>query len=122
MRIFTRYILREVISHALLGGALFTFVLFMRDLGKILELVVRDSASLTDVARIFAYTLPNALAYTIPMAVPVGTLLALIRPASGTEITPLRATGKTAPSFVRISSAFSGGASWRSFLLSLSLP
>ena len=39
MRIFTRYILREVLSHALLGGALFTFVLFMRDLGKILELV-----------------------------------------------------------------------------------
>ena len=31
MRILTRYILREVTSHALLGGALFTFVLFMRD-------------------------------------------------------------------------------------------
>ena len=54
MRIFTRYILREVISYALLGGVLFTFVLFMRDLGKILDLVVRDSASLTDVVRIFA--------------------------------------------------------------------
>ena len=46
MRILTRYILREVTSHALLGGALFTFILFMRDLGRILELVVRDSASL----------------------------------------------------------------------------
>ncbi len=33
MRILTRYILREVTSHALLGGALFTFILFMRDLG-----------------------------------------------------------------------------------------
>ena len=72
MRIITRYILREVISHALLGGVLFTFVLFMRDLGKILELVVRDSASLADVVRIFLYTLPNALTLTIPMAVLVG--------------------------------------------------
>ena len=37
MRILTRYILREVTSHALLGGALFTFVLLMRDLGHILS-------------------------------------------------------------------------------------
>ena len=54
MRILTRYILREVTSHALLGGALFTFIIFTRDLGKILEFVVRDSASYSDVARIIA--------------------------------------------------------------------
>ena len=61
MRILTRYILREVTSHALLGGALFTFIIFTRDLGKILEFVVRDSASYTDVIRIIAYTLPNGV-------------------------------------------------------------
>ena len=61
MRIITRYILREVTSHALIGGVIFTFVLFMRDLGRILELVVRDSASLADVLRIFAFLLPNFL-------------------------------------------------------------
>src|SRR5216683_632215 len=107
MRILTRYILREVISHALLGGALFTFVLFMRDLGKILELVVRDSASLTDVLRIFAYMLPNALAYTIPMAVLVGILLGLSRLASDSEITAMRASGMGALDFVRIVSIVS---------------
>ena len=69
MRILTRYILREVTSHALLGGALFTFIIFTRDLGKILEFVVRDSASYSDVARIIAYTLPNALVVTIPATV-----------------------------------------------------
>ncbi len=107
MRIFTRYILREVTSYALLGGALFTFVLFMRDLGKILELVVRDSASLTDVARIFAYTLPNALTLTIPMAVLVGILLGLSRLASDSEITAMRAAGMGALDFVRIVSIVS---------------
>jgi hypothetical protein len=45
MRILTRYILREVTAHALIGVAIFTFVLFTRDLGRILELVVRASAS-----------------------------------------------------------------------------
>ena len=107
MRIFTRYILREVTSYTLLGGVLFTFVLFMRDLGKILELVVRASASLGDVARIFAYTLPNALTLTIPMAVLVGILLGLSRLASDSEITAMRASGMGALDFVRIVSIVS---------------
>jgi LPS export ABC transporter permease LptF/LPS export ABC transporter permease LptG len=107
MRILTRYILREVTSHALLGGALFTFVLFMRDLGHILELVVRDSASLTDVLRIFAYLLPNFLVVTIPMAVLVGILLGLSRLAADSEITAMRAAGMGALDFVRIVSIVS---------------
>jgi LPS export ABC transporter permease LptG/LPS export ABC transporter permease LptF len=107
MRIITRYILREVTSHALLGGVLFTFVLFMRDLGRILELVVRDSASMADVARIFLYTLPNALTLTIPMAVLVGILLGLSRLAADSEITAMRAAGMGALDFVRIVSIVS---------------
>ena len=102
MRIFTRYILREVISHGLLGGVIFTFVLFTRDLGKILELIVRDSASAADVARILAYTLPNVLIVTIPMAVLVGILLGLSRLASDSEITAMRASGMGALDFVGI--------------------
>ena len=79
MRILTRYILREVTSHALLGGVLFTFVLFTTRLSPLLELVVRNSASFTDVARLIAYFLPEALIVTIPMAVLVGILLGLSR-------------------------------------------
>ena len=50
MRILTRYILSEVLSHALIGVAIFTFVIFLRDLERILELVVRNSAPLPSVA------------------------------------------------------------------------
>ncbi|GAC1422719.1 MAG: hypothetical protein NVSMB62_18650 [Acidobacteriaceae bacterium] len=107
MRIFTRYILREVTSYAVLGGVLFTFVLFMRDLGKILELVVRDSASITDLLRLFAYTLPNTLTVTIPTAVLAGILLGLSRLAADSEITAMRACGIGALSVVRIVSILS---------------
>ena len=107
MRLLTRYILREVASYALLGGVLFTFVLFMRDLPKILDLVVRDSASLTDVLRIFAYTLPNTLTVTIPTAVLAGILLGLSRLAADSEVTAMRACGIGAFSFVRIVSILS---------------
>jgi LPS export ABC transporter permease LptF len=102
MRLLTRYILREVVSYALLGAVLFTFVLFMRDLPKILELVVRDSASLTDVLRIFAYTLPNTLTVTLPTAVLAGILLGLSRLAADSEVTAMRACGIGAFTFVRI--------------------
>ncbi|HEY0759772.1 MAG TPA: LptF/LptG family permease [Acidisarcina sp.] len=102
MRILTRYMLSEVISHALIGGAVFTFVLFIRDLGRILELVVRNSASLGSVGEIFLFTLPNTLTVTIPMAVLVGILLGLSRLAADSEITAMRASGIGVWSFVRI--------------------
>ena len=107
MRILTRYILGEVASHALLGGVLFTFILFQRDLGKILTLIVRDSASPADAGRLLLYTLPNALTVTIPMAVLVGILLGLSRLAADSEITAMRASGMGALSFVRVVSLIS---------------
>ncbi len=102
MRILTRYILREVLSHALLGGVLFTFVLFMRDLGRILELLVRGSATLQQVSLVFFYTLPNTLLLTIPMAVLVGILLGLSRLSADSEVTAMRAAGVGVLEFVRI--------------------
>ncbi len=107
MRILTRYILGEVLYHALLGGFLFTFILFMPRLNSILELVVRNSASLTDVLRIFAYLLPNFLTVTIPMALLVGILLGLSRLAADAEITAMRAAGMGAIDFVGIISILS---------------
>ena len=59
MRIFTRYIWNEVLSHALLGGALFTFILFMKYLGPLLEMAARNSASLGTVAKIFRVHAPQ---------------------------------------------------------------
>ncbi len=102
MRILTRYILREILSHALLGGALFTFILYMRDLGQILALVVHNSSSLVSVLKILLFMLPNTLIVTIPMAVLVGILLGLSRLAADSEITAMRASGMGVLSFVRV--------------------
>jgi LPS export ABC transporter permease LptF/LPS export ABC transporter permease LptG len=106
MRILTRYILREVTAHALIGVAIFTFVLFTRDLGRILELVVRASAPLPSVAEIFFFTVPLALTYTLPMSVLVGILIGLSRLAADSEITAMRASGMGVWSFLRSLSLF----------------
>src|ERR1700677_1775599 len=100
MRILTRYILREVVAHALIGAAIFTFVLFTRDLGRILELVVRASAPLPRGAEFFLFTVPLALTYTIPMSVLVGILIGLSRLAADSEITAMRASGMSIWSFL----------------------
>jgi LPS export ABC transporter permease LptF/LPS export ABC transporter permease LptG len=106
MRILTRYILREVTSHALIGAGIFTFVLFTRDLGRILELVVRASAPLPSIAQIFFYTVPLALTYTIPMSVLVGILIGLSRLAADSEITAMRASGMGVWNFGRVLAIF----------------
>ena len=110
MRILTRYILSEVLSHALIGVAIFTFVIFLRDLEHILEVVVRNSAPLPSVAEIFFLTMPGALTVTIPMAVLVGILIGLSRLAADSEVTAMRASGLGAWMFVRVVAIFALGA------------
>src|ERR1017187_1644767 len=92
VRILTRYILKEVSSHALLGVLLFTFVIFMRDLGRLLELVVRNSAPLPSVAEIFFFTLPTTFTITLPMGVLVGILIGLSRLAADRKSTRLNSS------------------------------
>src|SRR5438046_6575585 len=106
MRILSRYILGEVVSHAVIGMAVFTFVLFTRDLGRILDLVVRNSAPLPSILQIFFFTVPVALTYTIPLGVLVGILIGLSRLAADSEITAMRASGIGVWTVLRILSIF----------------
>jgi len=106
MRIFTRYIVKEVLSHGLIGVAVFTFVIFMRDVSRILELVVRNSAPIPSVAQLFFLTLPAALTVTIPMGVLVGILIGLSRMAADSEITAMRAAGVGVFKFVKVLAVF----------------
>ena len=121
MRILTRYILKEVGSHALLGVLIFTFVIFMRDLGRLLELVVRNSAPVPSVAEIFFYTLPTTFTITLPMGVLVGILIGLSRLAADSEVTAIRASGLGAGMFVRVISIFAIAAWLLGMLNSISI-
>jgi LPS export ABC transporter permease LptF/LPS export ABC transporter permease LptG len=106
VKILSRYILSEVVQHAAIGVSLFTFVIFMRDLGRLLEIVVRNSAPLPSVAEIFFLTLPVACTITIPMGMLVGILLGLSRLAADSEVTAMRASGQGAWMFVRVIAIF----------------
>ncbi|MGA9069890.1 MAG: LptF/LptG family permease [Terracidiphilus sp.] len=109
MRILTRYILGEILSHALIGCVIFTFILFMKELPRILEMVVHNSSSLVSVVEIILYTLPNFFMVTIPMAVLVGVLLGFSRLAADSEVIAMRASGLGIGYFVRVASIVAVG-------------
>lgn len=93
MRLIDRYIGREVVSHALLGLVVFTFVFFVPRLVQLMDLVVRHSGNAGTVTLLFLCTLPPALAFTLPMAVLVGVLIGLGRMSADSEIVALHAAG-----------------------------
>jgi LPS export ABC transporter permease LptG/LPS export ABC transporter permease LptF len=109
VRILTRYILGEILSHTLIGCALFTFILFMRELPHILEIVVRNSSTFTSVFQLVLFMLPNFFMVTIPMSVLLGVLLGLSRLASDSEIIAMRASGLGIGYFVRVASIVAVG-------------
>jgi LPS export ABC transporter permease LptG/LPS export ABC transporter permease LptF len=109
VRILTRYILGEILSHTLIGGVIFTFILFMKELPKILEMMVHNSSTFTGLVEVVLFMMPNFLKVTIPMAVLVGVLLGFSRLAADSEIIAMRASGLGIGYFVRVGSIVAVG-------------
>jgi len=93
MRLLDKYIGREVASHSILGLAVFTFVFFVPQLVRLMDLVVRHSGGIGTVALLFLCSLAPVLAFTIPMAVLVGVLIGLGRLSADSEIVAIHASG-----------------------------
>jgi LPS export ABC transporter permease LptF/LPS export ABC transporter permease LptG len=93
MRILDRYIVREVFRHALLGLLVFTFVFFVPQLVRLMELAVRHTGNGLQVLELFVCILPAVLTFTIPMAVLIGVLLGLGRMSADSEIIAMTALG-----------------------------
>ncbi len=101
MRILTRYILKEIVSHSLLGLLVFTFVIFVRHVGRLLEIVVRQALPAPSILTLFMLPIPAILVLTIPMAALVGILIGLSRMSADGEVIAARASGIGLRRFVR---------------------
>ena len=96
MRILDRYIFKEILFPFLIALVALTFVAFLafsREIGFLLELIVRQSATVRDIWALSAAYVPNVLTFTIPMAVLVGILTGFGRMSSDREPIALRASG-----------------------------
>jgi LPS export ABC transporter permease LptF/LPS export ABC transporter permease LptG len=92
-RLLDAYIVTEMLAPTAIGLLVFTFVLLIDQIPRLLAVLVARSADLETIVRVFVNLLPSILAVTIPMAFLLGVLLAFGRMASDSEIVALRAVG-----------------------------
>lgn len=92
-RIINRYLIREIIGIFVLSLAIFTLVLLMGRMVKLMEMVISKGVPLTEVVSLIVLLLPSFLVLTIPMAFLLAVLLAFGRLSSDNEITVLKASG-----------------------------
>jgi len=93
MRRLDRYIAREILSHSLLGLAVFSFVFLVPQLVRLMDLLVRHNTSPGDVLILFLSILPAILTFTLPIAVLVGVLIGLGRLSADSELIAMNAAG-----------------------------
>src|ERR1700722_4879422 len=93
MRLISRTIFREIFVTAMLGAALFTFVLFLQQAGRLFEFLVRTSGPPKTVAYLFAMVVPVMLPFAIPLGGLIGTLVTLSRMSTDGEITAMPGFG-----------------------------
>ena len=87
------YILKEIVPIFLIGLMVFTVILLMDKILKLIELVVNRGASLSNILMLFLFISPSFLILTIPIAVLLATLLTFGRLSSDSEITAFKASG-----------------------------
>jgi len=92
-RIINRYLMREIVGIFALGLTIFTLVLLMGRMVKLMEMVVANGVPLAEVLRLILLLLPSFLVLTIPMAFLLAVLLAFGRLSNDNEITILKACG-----------------------------
>ena len=93
-RLLGRYVFREILTSALLGTLLATFVIFLYGFDRLFDLLVRSTtATMGTVALLFALAIPPVLPMTIPFGVLAGILIGLGRMAADGEIVAMRANG-----------------------------
>ncbi|MBI4270021.1 MAG: LptF/LptG family permease [Candidatus Rokubacteria bacterium] len=88
-----RYILRELLSPFLFGGALFTFFLVIDRIYHLTDLVITKGVPFYLVVQLLVYMLPSFLAHTLPMALLVAVLLAGGRLAGDLEVVAFKSAG-----------------------------
>lgn len=92
MKILSRYVFREILASAFLATGLATFIIFLRLIGRVFEIMIR-SAKGPVVLELIVLLLPPIMVLSIPFGVLVGILVGLGRLSSDNEMIAMRSAG-----------------------------
>ncbi len=88
-----RYILRELLGPFLLGILILTFILIMKQILTLMELVLDKGVDLMSIGELFLRLLPSFFLVTFPMAVLMSTVTTFNRLSADNEIIAFHAAG-----------------------------
>ncbi len=89
----TRYLISEILPPFFFGLLVFTFVLLIARIIKLIELVITRGVPLIQTAKLFSLILPTFLELTLPMGFLLAILLGLGRMSSDQELLAMKASG-----------------------------
>jgi len=92
-RIVDRYVFREIVVPFAFGLSVFTFILLVARLLKLIEMVVTRGVPVVNILRLLAYIMPAFLEVTVPMAMLLAILVAFGRLSADSEMIALRSSG-----------------------------
>jgi len=87
------YIFKENLPVFFIGLMVFTIILLMDKVLKLIELIVTRGGNITSVLMLIAFISPSFLVFTIPTALLLGTLITFGRLSGDSEITAFKASG-----------------------------
>jgi lipopolysaccharide export system permease protein len=87
------YILKEILPIFLICLMIFTVILLMDKILKLIELIVTRGVNLSQILMLLLFISPSFLIFTIPMGVLWAILLAFGRLSSDSEVTAFKASG-----------------------------
>jgi len=92
-KIVHRYIFRELLVPFLFGLSVFTFVLLIARLLRLIELVVNRGVPASSILWLFAYITPAFLQVTVPMAMLLAIIVGFGRLSADSEMVAFRSSG-----------------------------
>lgn len=87
------YILKEITPVFFIGLMIFTLILLMDKILKLIELIVNKGGSITNILMLLVFISPSFLIFTIPTALLLGILLTFGRLSGDSEVTAFKASG-----------------------------
>lgn len=87
------YVLKEILPISFIGVMIFTIILLMDKILKLIELIITRGVSIWRILMLLLFISPSFLTFTVPISVLLGTLLGIGRLSSDSEITAFKASG-----------------------------
>ncbi len=95
--ILQRYVLRELIAPFIISVLFFSFIMLLRQLFRIAELILEARVDLVTMSELTAIIVVTLLILTVPMGAMLGTLVGIGRLTSENEILAMRVAGISLP-------------------------